>query len=82
MKKTYSKPEIMFESFTMSTSIAAGCDDKVTTYAADQCGIPWEGSVENIFLVGISGCKKQYEADGWGGICYHNPSDTTNLFNS
>ena len=81
MKKVYSKPEIMFESFTMSTSIAAGCDKIVEGHSANTCGIPWEGS-ENIFLIGISGCKVQYEADGWGGICYHNPTDDTNLFNS
>lgn len=81
MKKIYSKPEIMFESFAMSTSIAAGCEKKVNTYAADQCGIPWEGS-PNIFLADIAGCKVQYGADGEGGICYHNPSDDNNLFNS
>ena len=79
MKKNYSKPEIMFESFTMSTNIAAGCQDKVETQSVGVCGIDFDGDM--IFTAGVTLCKEVVE-DGTGGFCYHNPSDTTAMFGS
>ena len=81
MKKTYVKPEIMFESFTLSVNIAGDCDHDTALHAQGACGIDFGGDI--IFLTGISGCWEQYDVDdGTSGICYHVPTDTTKLFNS
>ena len=37
MRKAYSKPQIMFEDFTLSTNIAAGCEVKTNTPSQMQC---------------------------------------------
>ena len=39
MKKIYSKPEIMFDSFTLTTNIAAGCGKKIDTHVNGVCGL-------------------------------------------
>ena len=81
MKKTYSKPEIMFESFAVSTNIAAGCGDmkEYAEFAADACGVTFGNMV--LFFDTIAACKNPV-SDGYENICYHNPSDDNNLFNS
>lgn len=50
MKKTYSKPEVVFESFQLNTAIAGNCTPGVATpgmydcyeggYSQDTCEIP------------------------------------------
>lgn len=81
MKKVYAKPEIVFENFSLSTSIAAGCDHDTSLQTYGVCGIEWGG--DTIFLTDILGCIDKYDTDdGNSGICYHNPTDTTKLFNS
>lgn len=81
MKKVYSKPRIFIESFSMSTNIAGNCDQINSVQTQGVCGLDFGG--ENIFLTGVSGCDVQFETDdGTSGICYHNPSETTQLFNS
>lgn len=77
MKKTYSKPDIVFEDFSLSTSIAAGCEFKANHNDGD-CGFKFGGYL--VFLDGI--CKDNPVLDGWNGICYHNPSDDKNVFTS
>ncbi len=79
MKKTYSKPEILFEDFSLSTSIAK-CD-VTTNFAKNQCGFYWpvEG---NIFVSGVSVCEAVVEDDGSSGYCYHVPFDDSQLFAS
>jgi hypothetical protein len=37
-KKQYSAPDIFFEDFSLSTSIAAGCEEKPFGYT-DMCGV-------------------------------------------
>ena len=80
MKKTYSKPEIVFESFAMSTSIAANCDEITPLPSSSQgCGIPIPGYI--IFLAN-SLCTSVQQDGGYNSICYHNPTDDKMLFNS
>ena len=89
MKKTYTKPEIMFEDFTLSTNIAAGCEANTTNSSTiNTCGLDFSGVT--IFIENMTGCSGGIEVprdqDGDGqdvstGICYHNPSGT-NVFNS
>lgn len=81
MKKTYSKPEIAFESFTLNTNIAGDCGVKVEGSNAGTCGIEWAGKL--LFLSGIEGCKNPVTADdGSSGFCYDVPTDASGLFNS
>ena len=83
MKKTYSKPEIMFEIFTLNTSIAGDCNKIIDTQAKGECGIP--GSAPNIalFVEGVTGCTF-IDKDGrdYDGYCYHVPDGGPKLFNS
>lgn len=79
MKKTYEAPEILFEDFTMSTSIAANCDKIVNNSTENVCGYKTRTGI--IFVEGITGCVYK-QPDGYDGVCYHIPTDTTDLFNS
>ncbi len=81
MKRVYSKPDIMFEDFSLSTSIAAGCEFS-TNFAMDSCGFKYGPYV--IFMDGIYGCEIPVpEGDPmFNGVCYHNPSDDKNIFSS
>lgn len=82
MKKVYIKPEILFESFTLSTNIAGDCDHKNSLQSEKaQCGLEFGGDI--IYLTGIQGCLEEYDTDGAvSGICYHVPLETSQLFNS
>ncbi len=80
MKKSYSAPDIVFESFSLSTSIAA-CDIE-TNFSAGTCGYEvYPGYI--IFKLGIDSCGEQIEGNIYGDkLCYDNPSGLTNLFSS
>lgn len=83
MKKTYTKPEIMFEDFTLTSNIAASCTVKTYTPSSGECAyiVPDEflGDIY-YFTDDVNACKTK-EADGFNGICYHAPYDA-DLFNS
>lgn len=84
MKKSYSAPDIVFESFSLSTSIAA-CDIE-TNFSVGTCGYEvYPGFM--IFSVGIDRCGvpiegEIFETSDGDAICYNNPSGLTNLFSS
>lgn len=84
MKKRYCKPEIMFESFTLSTNIAGDCDVKTYLPSNSTCGMDFSGL--SVFLDTVTGCTDiKIESEGGDGayneICYHVPYGD-NLFNS
>jgi len=80
MKKTYLAPDIIFESFSLSTSIAA-CDIE-TNFNEGVCGYELYPGFA-IFKVGVDGCLIEIETGIYGDkICYDNPSGLTNLFSS
>lgn len=84
MKKTYSKPEIMFEDFTLNVNIAGDCEQTFGLQSVDTCGIPDIDGENHIFAVSIgSNCVIQ-GGDGelYNGFCYHIPTESNNLFNS
>ena len=83
MKKVYSKPEILFESFAMSTNIAAGCYYTNVTHGRDEygCGYKLDRYNKVIFTSGM-GCTTTEDDGDYNGICYHVPSEESNLFNS
>ena len=89
MRKAYSKPEIIFEDFTLSTNIAAGCEI-ITNYAVYECQyeVGRGSNKKNVFAAEYN-CDYsqgvQYEADGtpsYNGVCYHVPIESNNLFTS
>ena len=87
MKKAYSKPEILFEDFTLTTNIAAGCERTDVNATLNACGIDFGDFI--VFMEGMNGCRdmKIKPEEGFGGdgafagICYQVPAGT-NLFNS
>lgn len=79
MKKEYKKPELLFDSFELSVSIATGCVGTPVGPTENTCGIGF--GPYTLFLDGISGCADKVE-DGHNGYCYHVPNDTNKLFNS
>ena len=85
MKKLYTKPEIMFENFTLSTNIAGDCNVKTNTPSAMQCAVSYDdefaGKV-NVFISDIQACEWHEGVNIATGICYNTPSDGMNLFNS
>jgi len=83
MKKAYSKPEIVFESFSLSVSIAT-CDNEAVHdgpkwtckgYEDDQFGVI-------LFLDLGSGCQTAVAEGEWNGLCYHTTTINLNLFGS
>lgn len=84
MKKAYVKPEIAFFDFTLSTSIAAGCEVKTDLQSLDICGFKppddrWEGV---IFVDRNTACTQTPAGSGYDTLCYHVPTEAYNLFNS
>ena len=81
MKKTYSKPDILFDNFTMTTSIAA-CEVEAT-FSRGVCGVEMTNSM-TIFTDAVNGCNwKVEDADAsFDFLCYHVPSDNNNVFGS
>ncbi len=87
MKKAYSKPQIMFEDFTLTTNIAAGCEEMGTNQSLNSCGMDYSGLI--VFMESMSGCtgikvkpKEGFGGDGdFAGICYQVPGGY-NVFNS
>lgn len=79
MKKTYCKPQIVFENFELCANIAAGCEFK-TNHAKDVCAYTMLGGMK-VFVADVVSCiyKKQ---DYAYGVCYHIPIDTKNIFTS
>lgn len=85
MKKEYSSPDILFESFSLSENIASenmNCTRNVTNQYSGNCGLHYGNKV--IFTMSASGCRVKIE-DGspvFDGLCYHVPTGDNKLFNS
>lgn len=89
MKKTYTKPMVMIESFVLNenmASVTSDCENTFSLQAQDVCGIPdSNGLGMTIFNMSISSsdCFVQGEEDErYNGLCYHVPTETNNLFAS
>lgn len=85
MKKSYAKPEIVFESFSLSVNIAGTCEKIVNNYTQGICGVPGDAPESNIFTSSMTtadGCQIWNDTDMYDGFCYHAPVDEKDLFNS
>lgn len=87
MKKTYVKPQIMFESFSVSENIAGDCDRLVGNPSKGTCAVLGSGGIA-VFTSDVSACDytpteiNSEDEDVYDGFCYHVPTEYTNLFNS
>lgn len=82
MKKTYQKPDIHFDSFSLSNSIAGSCEFDTDTKSQGLCSIQF-GDYK-VFTSKVAGCKGGIIVDSgqFNGICYHVPTNDKNVFNS
>ena len=80
MKRTYTKPEILFEDFSLNTSISAGCEYRDANSTEGVCGYP-DRDGNMIFVTGVTGCK-YHQPDVDDTLCYHVPNEFNNIFNS
>lgn len=86
MSRAYSKPTIVYEDFSLSTSVA-NCDTKTKLPSYMQCGLPLPG-VGTVFVDGNTGCLLKPSVldpnspndEIYNGICYHVPYDNKELF--
>ncbi len=74
MKKSYVKPELYFENFQLSTSIAAGCAKPLNHTIAGCQPIPGM----NLFLLEHNCITVPDDS----GDCYHVPTDSIRVFTS
>jgi len=79
MKKIYSKPEIMFDSFTLTTSIAAGCGKPAALPTKDVCALHMGPKI--LFSNSMSVCTDKVDPND-DIYCYHAPTEDQALFNS
>ena len=84
MKKKYTKPEIMFEDFSLNNAITAGCE-KIATAVENACAyvVETDYGTYKVFTDSLVGICDTYKQDGaYQGICYHVPSSANNVFTS
>ena len=77
MKKTYTRPEINFDSFGISANFASSCNMQADSSAYDVCGYTIHG--RTIFVSTNNGCKYVAQ-DGAYGVCYYVPTGDSNIF--
>ncbi len=77
--KTYTKPEILFEDFSLSTNIAGGCEHTTSNHYRNSCG--FELIPGQTLFISEPVCSFPVE-DGYNGICYHVPNQENNVFSS
>jgi hypothetical protein len=81
MKKTYSRPDIWFEDFSLSTNIAAGCEATPFDHS-EGCGVKIN-RVDILFSDSFGDTCNVKIIDGdpnYNGLCYHNPTMDRNVF--
>ena len=86
MKKAYEAPAILFEDFSLSMSIAGNCEAITSNpNQAQNCAYVYEdarGGSMTVFLEGINGCDYKPQGGIYNGLCYHDPTEANNVFNS
>jgi hypothetical protein len=81
MKKAYSKPEILFEDFSVSSSIATGCA-VISNNNVYDCKVTMPfGEDVSITLFAKGSCEYGYPGD-YDNICYHVPTVSWNIYTS
>ena len=78
MKKAYVKPQVYFEDFRLSTSIAGGCE-WTASFAENSCPVKVPGTPET--YITDNNCTFSVPAKN-DSFCYHVPMDNKNVFSS
>lgn len=79
-KKKYVKPQILITSFELAESIASGCE-QISNMAEYACAVEDSESQMTYIANGVSGCVfTPPNPDDF--VCYHAPSDSSNVFSS
>ena len=81
MRKKYSKPDIMYEDFTPSTSIAAGCEEKANLVEYE-CGVKYDDEMLFTSELGVCTLPIEVMPEPFDRICYHVPEPGNNVFTS
>ena len=79
MKKAYVKPQVYFEDFRLSTSIAGGCAWMANS-AENSCTVTVPGTQET-YIADLNTCTFTVPAEN-DRFCYHVPMDNKNVFSS
>ena len=80
MKKTYAKPQIVFESFQLTANIAGGCNTRPNSADEATCGYYDNGW---IVFQNSAVCNFPAGPDGeYNGLCYHVPTGDKSVFTS
>ena len=83
MKRVYLKPDIIFESFSLSESLATNCEVIVDGPSSGKCGYAYEGgNGATVFIDSTTGCTVPTPDQVENGFCYHVPIESNSLFNS
>lgn len=86
MKKTYQKPGIYVENFSLSQSIASTCGaakpdgslGRPLQATKETCG--WGDEHSSFWLDGVTTCKTAWDDSPTGFVCYNNPEGGMNIF--
>lgn len=81
MKKTYAKPEIAFDDFTLSNTIAASCENRNDLPALRSCGYKNAFGMNVFYSSNMSGCEDAGLLE-ITGISYDLAVAANGLFNS
>ena len=80
MKKTYAKPQIVFESFQLTANIAGDCNTRPNSADEATCGYYDNGW---IVFQNSAVCNFPAGPDGkHNGLCYHVPTGDMSVFTS
>ena len=82
MKKEYRKPELWYEDFQLSQSIASSCEG-IANFGEDLCSVTLKGEGFElvVFTDPYVGCiYTPPNPDDF--LCYHAPSEGNNIFSS
>lgn len=86
MKKKYMKPEIMFESFTLSTNIAGDCrwtTNVVPVESKTGCGYVDPADRHGyVIFTSLMSCNTHEDDGEYNGICYDVPAEGMQMFSS
>lgn len=85
MKKSYVKPQVYFENFQLSASIAGDCEEIVKNQSRGTCGYQMSAGVVLFTEREPSSVCSTQIVDGsedYKKLCYHGPSATYNVFRS
>ena len=84
MKRAYSTPDIVFDSFSLSSSIAGPCSYDTNTQNQNTCAVIIGN--RKVFTSAVLGCRLEdstvVDSGIYNGICYHVPVNGFNVFNS